>query len=153
QRSPFTALPSIKNNLPYTDQANVGIQRQFGSAMSLATDFVYTKNKDVASTLDVNLAYKPATGPHYPLTYLQRRPVQGWGRVTQNIVQPDGLTSYGLQMEFNKRMSNNWQLSATYLLQINYDYQYAPINTDRGCKYPITNPSPGVFTCDAPMTL
>ena len=50
-------------------------------------------------------------------------------------------------------MSNHWQLSATYLMQFNYDYQYAPINSDKGCTAPITNPSPGVFTCDAPMTL
>jgi len=153
QRSPFLTLPSIQSNLPYTHQASAGVQRQFGTSMSLATDFVFTKNKDVLSTMDVNLAYNPATGANYPFTDLTRRPVRGWGTVNQNILQPDGLTSYGLQMEFNKRMSRNWQLSATYLLQFNYDYQYAPINSDKGCKYPITNPSPGVFTCDAPMTL
>jgi hypothetical protein len=54
-----------------------------------------------------------------------------------------------MQMDFTKRMANHWQLSATYLLQFNYEYQYAPINRDKGCKYPITNPSPGVFTCDS----
>jgi hypothetical protein len=153
QRSPFLTLPSIKSNLAYTDQANVGVQRQLGTAMSLSTDFVYTKNKDVVSTMDVNLAYNPATGANYPFTDLTRRPVKGWGTVNQNIVQPDGLTSYALQMELNKRMSNHWQLSATYLLQFNYDYQYAPINRDKGCSAPITNPSPGVFTCDVAMTL
>jgi hypothetical protein len=153
QRSPFLTLPSIKSNLGYTNQANAGVQRQLGTAMSLSTDFVYTKNKDVVSTMDVNLAYNPATGANYPFTDLTRRPVRGWGTVNQNIVQPDGLTSYALQMELNKRMSNHWQLSATYLLQFNYDYQYAPINSDKGCTAPITNPSPGVFTCDAPMTL
>jgi hypothetical protein len=153
QRSPFLTLPSIKSNLGYTDQANVGVQRQLGTAMSLSTDFVFTKNKDVVSTMDVNLAYNPATGANYPFTDLTRRPVKGWGTVNQNIVQPDGLTSYALQMELNKRMSNHWQLSATYLLQFNYDYQYAPINRDKGCTAPITNPSPGVFTCDVAMTL
>ena len=29
--------------------------------MSLATDFVYTKNKDVVGIMDVNLAFNPAT--------------------------------------------------------------------------------------------
>ena len=153
QRSPFLTLPSIKSNLAYTNQANVGVQRQLGTAIALSTDFVYTKSKDVVSTMDVNLAYNPATGANYPFTDLARRPVRGWGTVNQNIVQPDGLTSYALQMELNKRMSNHWQLSATYLLQFNYDHQYAPINRDKGCTAPITNPSPGVFTCDAPMTL
>jgi hypothetical protein len=153
QRSPFTALPSIKNNLPYANQANIGIQRQLGTSTSLSTDFVYTKNKDVAATMDVNLAYNPATGANYPFTDLAHRVVPGWGTVTQNMVEPDGLSSYALQAELHKRMSHNWQFDATYLLQFNYDYQYAPINYDKGCKYPITSPSPGVFTCDAPMTL
>ena len=35
QRSPFLTLPSINSNLPYTHQANVGIQRHSGTAMSL----------------------------------------------------------------------------------------------------------------------
>jgi hypothetical protein len=153
QRSPFLTLPAIHSNLPYTHQANVGIQRQLGSTMSLATDFVYTNNKDVVSIMDVNLAFNPATGANYPFTDLTRRPVKGWGAVNQNVVQPNGPTSYAMQMEFNKRMASHWQLSATYLLQFDYEYQYAPVNRDKGCQYAITNPSPGVFTCEAPITL
>ena len=153
QRTPFLTLPAIRANLGYSDQVSAGVQRQVGTTMSVATDFVYTAQKDALSTMDVNLAYNPATGANYPFTDLTRRPVRGWGTVNQNVVQPKGPESYGLQMEVNKRMANNWQLSATYLLQFNYDYQYAPINTDKGCQYPTTNPSPGVFTCDAPMTL
>jgi hypothetical protein len=153
QRSPFLTLPSINSNLPYTHQANFGIQRQLGAAMSVSSDFVYTKNKDVVSIMDVNLAFNPATGANYPFTDLTRRPVKGWGAVNQNVVQPNGPTSYAVQAEFNKRMANHWQFSATYLLQFDYEYQYAPINRDKGCSEPITNPSPNVFTCDAPMTL
>ena len=153
QRSPFLTLPAITANLPYTHQANVGVQRQLGAAMSLATDFVYTKNKDVVSIMDVNLAFNPATGAPYPFTDLAHRPVKGWGAVNQNVVQPNGLDSYALQMELNKRMADHWQLQATYLLQFNHEYQYDPINTDKGCKYPTTNPSPGVFNCDTPITL
>ena len=148
QRSPFLTLPSIRANLPYTHQANVGVQRQLGGSASLSADFVYTKNKDVVSIMDVNLAFNPATGANYPFTDLTRRPVKGWGAVNQNVVQPNGPTSYAMQVELNKRMANHFQLSATYLLQFNYEYQYAPVNTDRGCRFPITNPSPGVFTCD-----
>jgi hypothetical protein len=68
-------------------------------------------------------------------------------------VQPNGPTSYAAQFELNKRMANHWQLSATYLLQFNYEYQYAPVNIDKGCKYAITNPSANAFTCDAPIAL
>jgi len=153
QRSPFLTLPAIHSNLPYTHQANVGIQRQIGAAMSLATDFIYTNNKDVVSIMDVNLAFNPATGAPFPFTDLAHRPVKGWGAVNQNVVQPNGPTSYAMQFELNKRMANHWQLSATYLLQFNYEYQYAPVNIDKGCKYAITNPSANVFTCDAPIAL
>src|SRR5258705_5676470 len=103
--------------------------------------------------MDVTLAYNPATGANYPFTDLTRRPVTRWGAVNQNVVQPNGPESYALQMEFNKRMATHWQLSATYLLQFNYEYQYAPINRDKGCSNALTNPSPGVFTCDAPIAL
>src|SRR5258705_7383547 len=103
--------------------------------------------------MDVNLAFTPATGANYPSTDLTRRPVKGWGAVNQNVLEPNGPTSYALQMELNKRMANHWQLSATYLLQFDYEYQYAPINHDKSCGYAMTNPSPGVFTCDAPITL
>jgi hypothetical protein len=153
QRSPFLTLPALTANLPYAHQASAGLQRQLGTSMSLATDFVYTKNKDVVSIMDVNLAFNPATGAPYPFTDLTRRPVKGWGAVNQNVVQPNGQTSYAMAMELNKRMANHWQLSATYLLQFGYEYQYSPVNRDKGCPYAITNPSPGVFTCDAPTTL
>ena len=153
QRSPFLTLQSVRSNLPYTYQANVGVQRQIAPSTSLATDFVYTKMKDVVGIMDVNLAFDPATGGNYPFTDLTRRPVRGWGAVNQNVVQSNGPESYAMQFELNKRMANHWQLSATYLLQFNYEYQYAPINRDKGCKYALTNPSPGVFTCDAPITL
>ena len=151
QRTPFLVLPATDTALGYTHQVSAGLQRQFGSSMSLAADFVYTAAKDALSIMDVNLAYNPATGANYPFTDLTRRPTRGWGTVSQNMVEPKGLESYGLQMEFTKRMSNNWQLSATYLLAKDWDYQYAPIKA--GCTYPTTNTSPGVFTCDAPITL
>jgi hypothetical protein len=151
QRTPFLTLPATDTALGYTHQASAGVQHQVGSSMSLATDFVYTAGKDALSTMDVNLAYNPATGANYPFTDLTRRPTRGWGTVSQNMVEPKGAESYGLQVELNKRMSNNWQLSATYLLSYDYDYQYAPIKD--GCTYPVTNPSPGVFTCDTPITL
>ena len=93
QRSPFLTLPSVNSNLPYTHQANVGLQRQFGTAMSLAADFVYTNNKDVVGIMDVNLAYNPETGANYPFTDLTRRPVRGWGAVNQNVLQPNGPES------------------------------------------------------------
>ncbi len=151
QRTPFLVLPATDTALGYTHQVSGGLQRQFGSSMSLAADFVYTAAKDALSIMDVNLAYNPATGANYPFMDLTRRPTRGWGTVNQNMVEPKGLESYGLQMEFTKRMSSNWQLSATYLLAKDWDYQYAPIKA--GCTYPTTNTSPGVFTCDAPITL
>jgi len=61
QRSPFLTLPSINSNLPYTNQAIVGDERQIGTSMSLATEFVCTKNKNAVRPMEVILDCNPAT--------------------------------------------------------------------------------------------
>ena len=103
--------------------------------------------------MDINLAYNPSTGANYPFTDQTRRPNRGWGNVNMNQHVPKGGEDLGLQLELNKRMSNNWQASLGYSLSAGWDYQYPPVRTAAGCEYALTNPSPGVFTCDAPITL
>ena len=66
---------------------------------------------------------------------------------------PKGGEDIGLQFELNKRMSSNWQASLGYSIAAGWDYQYPFVRTAAGCEYALTNPSPGVFTCDAPVTL
>ncbi len=139
--------------IPYAHQASVGVQRQFGSNMSVAADLVYSDERSALTQMDINLAYNPATGANYPFTDQTRRPNPGWGNVNMNQHVPKGGEDLGLQVELNKRMSNNWQASLGYSLSAGWDYQYPPVRTAAGCEYALTNPSPGVFTCDAPITL
>ena len=75
-----------------------------GTSMSLATDFVYTKNKDVVGIMDVNLAFNPATGAPYPFNDLVHRPVKGWGAVNQNVVQPNGPDDFRFASVLDERV-------------------------------------------------
>jgi hypothetical protein len=152
-RSLFLTLPSDHPVIPYTHQASVGMQRQVGSNMSIAADIVYTDERSALTQMDINLAYDPVTGANFPFTNQARRPNPGWGNVNMNQHVPKGGEDLGLQLELNKRMSNNWQASLGYSLSAGWDYQYPPVRTAAGCEYALTNPSPGVFRCDAPITL
>jgi hypothetical protein len=54
-------------------------------------------------------------------------------------------------MSFTKRMSDNWQASATYSLSGQRAYQRAPIAP--GCTQPWTIAASGGFVCDVPIAL
>jgi hypothetical protein len=152
-RSLFLTLPSDHPEIPYAHQASVGLQRQLGSTMSLSTDVVYSDERSALTQMDINLAYNPTTGANYRFQDQTRRPNSGWGTVNMNQHRPKGGEDLALQFELNKRMSNNWQASLGYSISAGWDYQYPPVRTAAGCEYALTNPSPGVFTCDAPITL
>ena len=152
-RSLFLTLPSDHPEIPYAHQASIGLQRQFGSVMSLSTDIVYSDERQSLTQMDINLAYNPVTGANYSFQDQTRRPNRGWGNVNMNQHVPKGGEDLGLQVELNKRMSSNWQASLGYSLSGAWDYQYPPVREAAGCKFALTNPSPGVFTCDAPVTL
>jgi hypothetical protein len=139
------------NEIPYSNQASFGVQRQFGRTMSLEADYVYTANRAMLVTLNANLAYDPATGVNYAFTDVTKRPYPAWGDVS--VRRTIGESDYhGLQMAFTKRMSNRWQASATYLLSGQWNLQNAPA-AGAGCVNPTTLRADGTPTCDVPFTL
>jgi hypothetical protein len=150
-RSLFLSLPSDHPVIPFAHQASVGVQRQVGSNVSVAADLVYSDERSTLVPMDINLAYDPSTGANYPFNNQARRPNRGWGNVNMNQHYPKGGEDVGLQLEVNKRMSDRWSASLGYSLTAGWDYQYPPVRP--GCQYALTNPAPGVFTCDAPITL
>ena len=152
-RSLFLTLPSDHPEIPYAHQASIGVQRQFGSVMSLSADVVYSDERQALTQMDINLAYNPVTGANFSFQDQTRRPNRGWGNVNMNQHVPKGGEDLGLQLELTKRMSSNWQASLGYSNSLAWDYQYPPVRTAAGCQYAQTNPSPGVFTCDQPITL
>jgi hypothetical protein len=118
--------------------------------MSIGVDYLSTRMRHSATSQNINLAFDPATGANYPFSDLSRKPYSGWNEVTMSLTE--GQSNYhGMSASFNKRLSNRWQASATYLLSKQWDLQRAPVNP--GCQYPMTNPSPGVFKCDVPIQL
>lgn len=139
------------NEIPYSYQASAGLQRQFGSTMSLEADYVFTANRAMLVTLNGNLAYNPATGFNYPFTDLTKRPYPNWGDIS--VRRTIGESDYhGLQMSFTKRMSDRWQASATYLLSGQWNLQNAPAAM-AGCVNPTTLRADGTPTCDVAFAL
>jgi hypothetical protein len=139
------------NEIPYSNQASFGVQRQFGGSMSLEADYVYTGNRAMLETLNANLAYDPATGVNYPFTDRAKRPYPEWGDVS--VRRTTGESNYhGLQMAFTKRMSDRWQASATYLLAGQWNLQNAPA-AGAACVNPTTLAADGTPTCDVAVAL
>jgi hypothetical protein len=138
------------NEIPYSNQASIGVQRQIGESMSFEADYVYTGLRAQNVSINVNLAYDPATGVNYPFTNIAKRPYPDWASVTNRL--SIGESNYhGLQMAFNKRFSDRWQASATYLLAGQWDLQNAPVPV--GCQYVTTLNAAGQPVCDVPVDL
>ncbi|PYR74143.1 MAG: hypothetical protein DMF87_23725 [Acidobacteria bacterium] len=100
-------------------QTSVGMERQFGTDMSLAADYVFTGSRNEHRIQDnVNIIYDPATG--LPLNFnvtasgrFINRPYPDWGVVGLYLM--NGWSNYnGLQSVFTKRMSHRWQGTLTY---------------------------------------
>ena len=110
-RGPFEFI-----HVPRTWQTTIGLQRQFGGTMAVEADYVSTQGRDEKDVIDnVNVTFNPATGANYPEADRTRRVDPRWGRTSMSV--HTGESSYhGLQTAFTKRMSNNWQASATYTL-------------------------------------
>ena len=115
QRSITTGIHSPYAVIQMTDQASIGMQRQLGNTMAVEADYVYNRRRHEIDTLNINLAYNPATGANYPFSDVSRLPYPQWGRISMLV--PFGYSNYhGLQAGFTKRLSSRWQASASYLL-------------------------------------
>jgi hypothetical protein len=99
---------------PYSWMSTIGFQRQIGATMAVTADFNFNgaRNERIGNP-NVNLTYNPATGLNYPFSDASRRPIPGWGSVIMETM--NGRSNYrGLETAFTKRMSDRYQLSATY---------------------------------------
>jgi len=147
-----TSFAAPDAQVPYSYQSSIGVQRQIGSVMAVEADYVFTATRHATYLLDVNLAYNPATGVNYRFQDRTRKPYAyaGWDSVMMSLTE--ARDNYqALQMSFTKRMSDNWQASATYSLADQEIYQRTPIAP--GCTQPFTIAAAGQFVCDVPITL
>jgi len=136
------AAPCILNALqemPAPDQymsmgrswnSSIGFQRQFGNTMSFEADFIRTKGAHEKDTLDnVNIAYDPVTGANLPNTAANRGRLP-WPDMGIVSMIPHNTRSElrSLQTAFTKRMSQRWQMSATYTLSWLYTAENQPFS-------------------------
>lgn len=99
----------------YSHQASAGVQRQFGTDMSLEVNYVFTGGRNEETAQQVNLTYNPATGGNYPFTNINTRAFPQWGAVDFELLE--GWSNYNAaDFTFTKRFSHRWQGSATYTL-------------------------------------
>lgn len=111
---------------PYSHQASIGVQHQFGAMMAVETNYVYTGSRGEPFQQNLNLSYDAATGANYPYTDIGQRPVPEFGRIQQTKFM--GWSNYhGWETSFTKRMSNRWQASATYTLSRLRDARPVPM--------------------------
>jgi hypothetical protein len=147
-RRSLGTFASSYNEIPYSNQASVGMQRQIGTSMSFEADYVYTALRAQNVSINANLAYDAATGANYPFTNINKRPYPDWASVSSRV--SIGESNYhGLQLAFTKRMKDHWQASATYLLAGQWDLQNAPVTA--GCQYVTTLNAAGQPVCDVPV--
>jgi hypothetical protein len=143
-------LAAPQNEIPYSNQGSIGLQRQLTDSMAVDADYVYTGMRKLLVAINRNLAYNPAIGANYAYTDIAHLPYPDWSTVQQqyNIGQSN---YHALQVGLTKRMSNHWQASATYLFSHQYDLQNAPILP--GCQYVTTLAAGGGAACNVPVTL
>jgi hypothetical protein len=141
---------------PYADQASIGVQRQFGTTMSVEANYVYTGGRREESVANMNLSYNPATGANYPANDVTKKPFPDWGAVIGEFLE--GWSNYhGLETAFTKRLSHRWQASATYTLSGLRDsfalpYQYGLANgvvTRHKIDFPLASDMGGEYTLAA----
>ena len=100
---------------PFSYQSSIGLQHQLNAVTGIQADYVFTGIRNDAMTRNVNLTYNPATGVNYPYTDRAHLRYPQFRNVTQYV--PEGYSNYNaLQTAITRRMSNNWQASATYTL-------------------------------------
>jgi hypothetical protein len=111
---------------PYSYQASIGMQRQFGADMGVTADYSFNGlRKDRVTGYNINLSFNPATGVNYPFTDISHRPYPEWGQVPMDIFEGRS-NSNGMELSFTKRMSHRWQASGNYTLSTLRDGQPAP---------------------------
>ena len=118
--------------------------------MSVSADWVYTANRATESIEDANLAFNPVTGVPYSASDDTKRPYQNFSSALQRMV--GGRDRFnGLNVAWQKRMSQHWQASATYSL--NWQNLFQHLVPPPGCAQLWTLSANGTPSCSASFTL
>ncbi|MDQ2920926.1 MAG: TonB-dependent receptor, partial [Acidobacteriota bacterium] len=124
----FSADPQFLT--PYSAQANVGVEHLLTEDITVRADYLFTRGIHLPRTRNINLlpsvtltaANAAALGFFNPTPQQLGRPVFGPGRIDPRFdaiyqLEDSASSSYnGLTLALNKRMSNEFELLASYTL-------------------------------------
>jgi len=122
---------------PFVDEFTVGVHRELFKDVSLGLTYVYRENKNIADTLDTN---NPLDSPNWlPYQVTDPGPDAIMGTGDDSSITAYGLKAdapytqrlrtnidfikrkyQGVELTFNKRMSNGWQLGANVTVSKTY---------------------------------
>jgi hypothetical protein len=111
---------------PYTHQANIGLERQLSSTMSLSASYAWSRGVRLYGVRDLNVgplgapitytildASGGTAGTYTTPTYRTPRPDPKYRRVA--LIDNPGISYYdGLMVQLNKRFSKGFQFGAAY---------------------------------------
>ncbi len=122
---------------PYTQQANLGLEREFGAQWFLSADYVYQHTIRTDRTLDLNapapfIRTLPGQTRSGAVADLTRPiiPVNGGYRRIQAVLNDGSSLYHALQVRVHKRLGNNLSLLANYTWSHTINTAETDSNTD-----------------------
>jgi hypothetical protein len=120
---------------PYSAQANVGVERLLSQDLTVRADYLFTRGVHLPRTRNINLlppvaltaGNAAALGFSSPTPQQLGRPVFGPGRVdprfdaVYQVEDSASSTYHGLTLALNKRLSDEFELLASYTLSKTID--------------------------------
>ncbi len=137
------AAYGARNQMPYSHQASIGFERQFGDTMGIQVDYVYQGGRHLLSPYgpNENIKFNPATGLNYPANVAGNRVWPWWGTVFPRLTESRS-NYHSLRTALTKRLSERWQMSATYTLSGLWDAYPPPYSGVDPVSFP-TSPALG----------
>ena len=146
-RNTQQALYWPNNQIPYSHQASGGAQWQLANDIGIQADYVYQGARHVLSPYgpNANLTFDPATGLNYPANNAATRVWPWWGTVFPRLT--DSYSNYhSLRTSLTKRLSDNWQMTATYTLSGLWDAYPMPYSGEEPVTFPVSRALGGEYS-------
>jgi hypothetical protein len=131
------------NTMPRAHQVSIGFERQAGSTIAYQVDYVFQGSRHLLSPYgpNENLTFNPATGLNYPANIAADRVWPWWGTVFPRLTE--SYSNYhSLRTSITKRISKQWQMSATYTLSGLWDAYPPPYSGTQPVSF-TTSPALG----------
>jgi hypothetical protein len=137
RRSVANEIPFGDHDTSFSHMASVGVQRQFGAAMAIESNYVWTGGRKEEFAPNINLTYNPATGANLRFQDTALTPFPDWGIVRAEIMTKRSNYN-GWENTFTKRFANRWQANATYTMAWFKDEDPNPFTVElqRGAPIP-----------------